>query len=138
MHTYSVEFKVTGEFFEAQVISQTLGIQATSFYKKGEPKSPKRVWEQSVWTLAAQPGPNQLEWKSIEEGLAALLDRLLPLKAKIDKLKETYRVLICCGQFASGFGGGPSFSPALLKRLASLEVELTISTYWHSEATSAR
>jgi hypothetical protein len=133
-HTYSVELRIVGEISDERDISSRLGIGATSFFKKGEPKSPKRKWESSMWSFAAQPSEDQTEWNSLEEGLTNLHNRLLPVKPVIDELKQRYRVSICCGQFASGFGGGPSFSPELLKRLAGLEVELTISTYWHEES----
>lgn len=134
MRTYMVELRISRDDFEERDVSARLGIPATTFYRKGEPKSPKRQWEQSTWSFEARPSPNQLEWNSLEEGLTNLLDRVAPVKSIIDELKQSYRVFICCGQFGSGFGGGPSFSPGLLKRLGDLELELVISTYCHDES----
>jgi hypothetical protein len=134
MRTYMVELRISRDDFEERDVSDRLGIPATSFYKKGEPKSPTRQWEQSNWSYAARPSPDDLKWKSLEEGLATLLDRLAPVKSAIDELKQSFRVFICCGQFTSGLGGGPSFSPGLLKRLGDLELELIISTYCHNES----
>ena len=134
MQTYSVELIFGGDTFEENDISGRLGIRSTTFVKKGETKSPKRKWERTTWSFEVVPSPDDRYWKSLEEGLTHLLDRLDSVKSVIDEMKQSYHVFICCGQFASGFGGGPSFSPALLKRLANLGLELSISTYWSRES----
>jgi Domain of unknown function (DUF4279) len=138
MHTYSVDLKIVGNISTEEEISKALGIKPTTFFKKGEPKSPSRNWNESSWTLSMRPSAgDDLEWDSLEDGLGALLDQISPLKPSIDKLKQEYRVLIYVGHFATGVGGGPMFSPSLLKRLATAELELVISTYWNEDQEHA-
>ncbi len=136
MHTYTVELRIIGDISGERDISSRLGMSATSFFQKGESKSPTRQWEKSVWAFAIEPSNGQKEWDSLEKGLKNLVDRFLPLKFAINELKGRYEVFICCGQFASGFGAGANFSPELLKQLAALEVQLNISTYWREESSA--
>ena len=138
MHTYSVELRIVGDDLEESEVSSVLGLRPTLFHKKGEQKSPTLQMNQSVWSFEVCSSPGNPEWKSVEEGLASLLGTLLPLKDFLDELKQRYSVMICCGHFASGFGGGPSLSPEILRSLAALEVKLSISTYWSEEVSTGR
>lgn len=134
MHNYFVELKVWGEIPDEREISGRLGIRASTFFKKGESKSPTRKWEQSVWSFSVQPSQSQTEWPSLEEGLNTVLDVLTPLKSRLNDLKGSYRVAIACGDFASGVGGGPTIPAPILQRLADLGLDLILSIYWHEES----
>jgi len=138
MHNYSIELKVWGEIPSERDISGRLGVQATTFFKKGEAKSPTREWQQSVWSLSVEPSETQREWPSLEEGLGALLELLAPLKPQLEELKHIYQVAISCGDFVSGFGGGPTLSASILQRLADLGLDLNLSIYSHDEPVSQK
>src|SRR5580765_3712113 len=78
MHTYTVELRIIGDISGERDISSRLGMSATSFFQKGESKSPTRQWEKSVWAFAIEPSNGQKEWDSLEKGLKNLVDRFLP------------------------------------------------------------
>ena len=128
MHKYLVELRVIGDWTDEKEISGRIGFEASQFVRKGELQYQK-VSQQSVWKLDARPSQDSLEWLSLEDGLTSLVERLLPVKASIDELKASCDVSIVCGHFASGFGGGPTLSPAVLELLARLGVKLTIISY---------
>jgi hypothetical protein len=128
MHKYLVELRVIGDWTDEKEISGRIGFEASQFVRKGELQYQK-VSQQSVWKLDARPSQDSLEWPSLENGLTSLVERLLPVKAAIDELNSSCDVSIVCGHFASGFGGGPTLSPAVLELLARLGVKLTIISY---------
>jgi hypothetical protein len=130
LHTYSVGLLIVGEDLDEGEVSRKLGLQSTVFLKKGEPLSPKRRREQSVWSFDVRPSPENPEWQSLEDGLKCLIEKLLPLKGVLDELKQRYSMEAYCGHFGSGSGGGPSISPETLRLLADLGLTLTIKTYW--------
>jgi Domain of unknown function (DUF4279) len=138
MHEYSVELLVAGDDLEEAEISKKLGLQSTGFLKKGEPLPPRRHREQSVWSFAVCPSPDNPNWSSLDDGLRNLAAKLLPVKNALRDLKQQYSIEAYCGHFGSGFGGGPSISPETLHLLAELRLTLTIKTYWHEEDSSHR
>ena len=141
MHTYFVELMITGDHLDEAAVSRTLGLEPTSFLKKGERLSKRVTREQSVWSFAVCPSPGNLEWQSLEDGLKHLVEKLLPLKSAISELRQRYSTEAYCGHFGSGIegiGGGPSLSPEILRLLADLELTLTIKTYWHEEGSTGR
>lgn len=138
MHEYSVELLVAGDDLEEAEISRKLGLESTGFLKKGEPLPPKRHREQSVWSFAVRPSPDNPDWPSLDDGLRHLAEKLLPLRNALSELKGRYSIEAYCGHFGSGFGGGPSISPETLRLLAELGLTLTIKTYWHEDEPSAQ
>ena len=74
-----------------------------------------------------------LEWLSLEEGLAFLLDKLQPVKQRLSRL-EDHQILFWCGHFQSSFDGGPTLSPFLLAALGDFGVPVFIDNYFDSHA----
>jgi Domain of unknown function (DUF4279) len=130
MHEYSVELLVAGKDLDEAEVSRKLGLQPTGFLKKGQPLPPRRHREQSVWSFAVRPSPDNPDWPSLEDGLRCLAEKLLPLKNALRELKQRFSIDAYCGHFGSGIGGGPSISPETLRLLADLGLTLTIKTYW--------
>jgi hypothetical protein len=137
MHSYNVEFRIWSEKedIDLESITNTLCIHPTNTRQRGEPKSPTRVFTESMWGYDVDPGK---KWDSLEEALASLLKVLMPLKDKIMKYNTKYDVILWCGHFTSSFDGGPSFSPKLLKNLGEFGVELYIDTYCSEDPDSEK
>ena len=133
VHEYSVALTIVGELDE-DAVSTKLGLRATTFLKKGESMGPKRQRELSVWSFELGPSANTLAWQSLDDGLRHLAEKLLPLKSRLEELRQRYSTYAYCGHFGSGFGGGPSISPETLRMLAELGLTLTIKTYWSDES----
>jgi hypothetical protein len=96
---------------------------------RGELRSDKSTWAESIWEYAV-PANGETLWSSLEEGLNALL---LDFQHRIDPVRhyqKTFHVALWCGHFSSSFDGGPMLPPTLLKRLAEFGVELYIDTYF--------
>ncbi len=132
VHTYLVELRIVGDWIDEKDVSELIGLKASQFIRKGAPQY-QRVAQDSVWQLDARPGPDSLEWASLEDGLTSLVQTLMPVKKAINDLQSSYDVSIVCGHFTSDFGGGPTLSPAVLELLARLAVKLTISSYFGRE-----
>lgn len=72
-------------------------------------------------------------WKCLEEGLSFVLEKLWPLRAKIEAYKQEYELVLWCGHFQSSANGGPTLSSAILKKLGDFGVELFIDNYFQED-----
>jgi Domain of unknown function (DUF4279) len=130
MHEYTVEFRISGAELVPADVTQELGLEPSIVREVGERRSEGQGWAQALWGynglfLHRNDGSNPPgSWASLEEGLTFLLDKLEPLRARIDKYREKYEVVFWCGHFQSTFDGGPTFSAKLMRRLGEFGVEL--------------
>ncbi|HIQ47634.1 MAG TPA: DUF4279 domain-containing protein [Sulfurovum sp.] len=122
--TYTVEFRITGSFLRASEITELLALSPsqTTFANSNE----------NIWSYDGVSTENNFveqEWKSLEEGLIFILDKLLPKKDLIESnLKESKKYL-WCGCFQETLAGGLTFSPRLLNKLSEFNTELIIRNY---------
>jgi hypothetical protein len=130
MHEYSVQLLIVGDDLDEAEVSKKLGLQPTVFLKKGEPMGSQKRRTHSSWAYDVRPSTDEPAWSSLEDGLKALADQLMPLKNTLSEIRQRYSTDAYCGHFGSGFGGGPSISAETLGRLADLGLMLTIKTYW--------
>lgn len=134
MHEYSVEFRIYGKELDILEVTSDLGYQPSSFKIKGELIGTKYS-KYSLWGYdGSETGGEPIYWDSLEDGLKFLLGRLNPVKDKIDRYKSKYKVILWCGHFQSGFDGGPTLSPSLLKELGDFGVSLFIDNYFSAES----
>ena len=84
------------------------------------------MWEESLWSFDGAADPHTLakEWGSLEDGLLALLGRLLPKKDLIAAYAASVDVIWWCGHFQDSLDGVPTLSVPLLRQLAD---------FWHSD-----
>lgn len=132
MHKYTVDLMIAGDNLDQAEVSGLLGMKASVFLNKGEPRSQRAPRVGSVWSFQIDPPEGKPEWQSLEAGLKSMIEKLQPLKGALGKLRERFSTDAYCGHFGSGFGGGPSISPQTLRQLADLGLTLTIKTYWGS------
>jgi hypothetical protein len=135
VHTYSVQFRISGARLDPHEITRQMGLEPNQIRIAGERRSKTQVWQESLWSYdggAASAGSAN-EWTSLEEGLLYVLDKLSAKKELIQKYAESYEVVWWCGHFQSGFDGGPTLSTSLLKLLAGFDVSLFIDNYFRND-----
>ena len=134
MHEYTVEFRIHGADLVPSVITEDLGLEPSEVRNVGDRRDLKTQWEEALWAYdGCSPSLGNKTWDSLEDGLRFVLEKLWPLKGKIDSYKSRFRVMLWCGHFYSSFNGGPTLSPALLKMLGEFGVEVFIDTHFFDE-----
>lgn len=132
MHTYSVQFRISGKGLDPSEVSRKLGLEPNQVRIAGERRSANQVWHESLWSYDGDTAfaGTAREWTTLEDGLRHVLDRLLPKRELIQEYAKSYEAVWWCGHFQSGFDGGPTLSPSLLKLLADFGVPLFIDNYY--------
>jgi hypothetical protein len=135
VHTYSVQFRISGANLDPHEVTREMGLEPNQIRIAGERRSNSQVWRESLWSYdggraSADPGN---EWNSLEDGLVYVLGKLSPKKELIQKYAESYDVVWWCGHFQSGFDGGPTLSTSLLKLLADFGVPVFIDNYFRND-----
>ncbi len=124
-HTYTVELRFFGDHLNPNEVTQYLKLNPLIQNKKNNSLP---CWGYNG--LGAKDYKD--EWLSLEEGLFFLCRNLEPIKGKIIKLSSKFSSVWWCGHFQSGFDGGPTLSPELLKELSDFNVPLFIDNYFSS------
>ncbi len=91
MSTYIVDLTVSSDSLDERFVSEHLGIEATRFFAKGEPRAPgtASVRERSAWVFEMLPSIGK-EWSSLEDGLGSLVEKLEPAKASLQHLATLF------------------------------------------------
>jgi hypothetical protein len=133
-HGYTVEFRIFG--LEATLITRDLGLQPCQTWAEGVERIRGKI-DPNMWAYNGTEDREVL-WDSLEEGFDFVLNKLWPHRDAIAKYTEMgARLIWWCGHFYSSFGGGPSLSPMLLKKLGEFGAEVFIDNYHHFEKDEA-
>ena len=135
MHTYSVQFRISGRDLNPDEVTHRLGLEPNHVRIAGERRSANQVWHESLWSYDGGTTSTEAakEWASLEDGLRYVLERLLPKKELIREYATSHEVVWWCGHFQSGFDGGPTLSASLLKLLGDFGAPLFIDNYFREE-----
>lgn len=135
MHTYSVQFRISGKSLDPSEITRQLGLEPNQIRIAGERRSDSTVWRESLWSYdgGTDPLAPAKEWASLEEGLLYVLGKLLPKKDLIQAYARSFEAIWWCGHFQSSFDGGPTLSVSLLERMADFGVPIFIDNYFRSD-----
>jgi hypothetical protein len=135
VHSYSVQFRISGTNLVPTDISRELGLNPNQIRIAGEDRKEGRTWDTSLWSYdgSRDEGAAVKEWESLELGLQYLLAELLPKMEIIRSYIGKYDVCWWCGHFQSSFDGGPTFSPSLLRQLAEFGVPLYLDNYFSND-----
>ena len=130
MHRYTVELRIVGKDLDPEGVTRALGIAPSRVRRHGEPRveGSRSTWSGNMWALDILP-PGRDDWSSLEDALGALLNIFGPIRNQIQAYIPTNQTYIWCGHFTSSFDGGPTLSPALLKSLGDLGIQLFLDTY---------
>jgi len=134
MHTYSVSLRISGTDLDLAEVSDTLKLKPTQTRVKGQPRySSNFLWPESMWEYEVRPNEGKVVWDSLEDGLQTVISAFVSCESALKNYQHRYKVFLWCGDFSSSFGGGPTFSPQILRSLADFGVELMLQTYVSDE-----
>lgn len=133
MHEYTVEFRIVGKDLVPSNITRDLHLKPSLTRKTGQKLGSIEIRE-SLWAFNGYINDEAKIWDSLNDGLIYVLEKLLPVKTKIDAYKGKYNLVLWCGHFQSSFDGGPLLSPYALKLLGEFGVELFIDNYFSDES----
>lgn len=131
MDTYTVEFRIEGTLLIPSEITNILELTPCQTEDIGDNINSKRK-NNALWSydgISSEKNFVEQEWKTLEEGLLYILEKLQPKIDIIQTELNIYKRYLWCGHFQESFSGGPKFSPKLLKKLSDFETELIISNY---------
>lgn len=130
MHSYSVQLRISGGELDPESVSKLLELRPDQVRLKGAARGSRGAWPESMWSYGGRSYEVTREWGSLEEALLELLNELWPRRDLISALAQKFEVVWWCGHFQSSFDGGPTFSAALLQRLAQFGVPLYLDNYF--------
>jgi len=133
-HRYTVEFRIWGDTLDSDEVSRNLDLQPCQTRTAGMSRFPGRT-DRGLWAYSGPPG-SPAQCASLEDGLTHVMDHLWPHREKLATYAATSELIWWCGHFQSSFDGGPTLSPALLKRLGDFGVLLYIDNYFSAPQTS--
>lgn len=135
MDTYSVEFRLQGSELVPSNVTKILRLSPCRTIEKGTQKPGNRILV-PLWSydgVSSESNYVEKEWESLEDGLEFLLNSLWPKRSLLYSNFGAFDMYWWCGHFQHSFDGGPTFSPALLRRLAEFGAKLILSNYCSSE-----
>ena len=130
-HETYVTLRVYHDTADPDDVSSALGLTPTSTQRVGgqrESRGVVRTYRLSGWFYRSK---GVVESYDSEKHLNWLCDHLEPQTQQLRALREAgWRMDIACLWDSQPGHGGPTLSPALLRRLAALEVELWFDVYF--------
>ncbi len=126
-HQYSVALRFSGDDLDPNVISEKLQLKASQGWRKGEDARPRSVT--GGWEFRLEPSEARF-WTSMDSGMNALMDTLVPFRKEIRDLALQYHATWWIGHFQTSLDGGPALSPATLERLSVFGIALSIDNYF--------
>ncbi len=125
----TLSVRVAGDQLDPDEVTRALGAAPTFAARKGErrPSGGREVIQRTgVWFVEFQGAP--VEW-TLDEAIAALLDRLPADMAVWDELAAKYELDLFCGLHLGAWNRGFALPPGLLHRLAERHLELDVDIY---------
>jgi Domain of unknown function (DUF4279) len=94
MHTYSVQFRISGKDLNPDEVTHRLGLEPNQVRIAGERRSESQVWNESLWSYGDTASAEAArEWTSLEDGLRYVLERLLPKKELIQEYTKSHETV---------------------------------------------
>lgn len=128
-HQYEASFSVSGDIPDLQALTKLTGIQPDNTHIKGQRKSDRLIWSDSLWEISSkQPLTTELE-----DQIRELISRVEPFVAGIRRLVgDDAKILFWCAHYTDaddGFCGGPALSAQVLSKMGSLGIDFVLQTY---------
>ena len=120
-------FRAWSDELPPDVIRDALGLDEGELRPKGVDRAgrPAPGRKAHVFRLASGLAPSE----PLERHLSVLCDRIEPLASKIDGLRDRCDFDLFCGFGSLNGQGGFTLSPALLRRLAALNIAVSLDLY---------
>jgi len=134
MDTYTVEFRMEDLSLIPSEITKILELnpcQTRDINSHINKRNPNALWAYDG--IYFDNDSLAYEWKTLEEGLSFVLDKLEPKLHLIESNFSMYKRYFWCAHFQESFDGNTRVSPNLLKRLANFNTELIINNYYSDD-----
>jgi hypothetical protein len=131
MDTYTIEFRIEDLSLNPSDVTRLLELNPCQIRD-----SNNRINKRNLNALWAYDGiyfekdSPSYEWRTLEEGLLFILDKLEPKLHLIETNFFMYKRYFWCAHFQESFDGGTVLSTQLLKRLANFNTELVVKNYY--------
>ena len=137
VYEYTVEFRIHGVDLDVSAVTDNLGLEPSLIKRLVERRSETEQWVEAMWAFNGFPEAAGIKnWTSLEEGLNFVLEKLWPVKNKIDIYHDKCKLILWCGHFQSSLDGGPSLSPETLQSLGEFGVELYLDNYFSDDTVT--
>ena len=134
MNEYTVELRIYGKDLNPSAITNALTLEPSLAIKRGDKKGKNTCWEGGMWAYNGFPESSGTKnWESLEEGLTFMLEKLLPIRNKLENYKNEFKVILWCGHFQSDLNSSFTLSPRTLQMLGDLGIELFVDNYTSTE-----
>lgn len=122
-------FRIMGRSVNPDAVTAMLELSPSRFHRRGDQRNSNSYWSDGLWSLSSK---GQVISTDLAKHIGWLLDRLEPMQTKIEEYADQIDVerdIFCFWESATG-NGGPSFSPWLLARIASMDLTLGLDIYF--------
>jgi hypothetical protein len=134
MNEYTVELRIYGKDLNPSDITKALNMEPTLVRKRGDIRGKNTSWEEGMWAYNGFPeSAGTKNWGSLEEGLTFTLEKLEPIRSKLETYKKNFKVILWCGHFQSDLNSSFTLSPRMLQILGEFGVELFMDNYTSTE-----
>ena len=121
---YSATLRIVGDINELTEITNNVGVEPTSFHKKGERRGPKSPpYEQDMWSYASQMD----EGAALEVQIDELWSKLKPHKEYLLELKKTLTVGVILGYRSNCDTAGIEIPYTSLEMFTELKIPFGLS-----------
>jgi len=130
MNSYTVEFRIEDVSLAPKEITKILKLSPCQTRDTNTNINKKN--HNALWAYDGVNFSNDsilYEWRTLEEGLNFLLDKLEPKLYLIKSNFNNYKKYFWCAHFQEDFDSSIRLSPNLLKRLVNFDAELIINNY---------
>ena len=96
--------------------------------------SATKRWDEGMWAYDGfSPSNGSKKWSSLEEGLTFILEKVAPVRDKLNDYKKTFSLVFWCGHFQSEWNSSFTLSASTLQLLADLGADLFVDSYISTE-----
>ena len=132
MDTYTIEFRIEGFELVPSEVTALLNLQPSQIREININENTS-MRHMPLWAYEGKYFESNSEWQSLEEGLASLLEQLIPKRDLIWSKFGEFDIYWWCGHFQQSFDGGPTFSSPLITKLANFGARLVLKNYFSCE-----
>lgn len=128
VHRTYATFLLRAKDLDPDHVTHVVGTLPTFAHKRGEPRSRSRTWRQGFWEICTK---DNIASKNLVVHIEWLLSQLEGSSQQLLEVIKEYQSdaeIRCYWESEAGYGG-LDFSSQLIKRIASLNLDLLISIY---------
>lgn len=122
--------RLWGKHLDPDDVTRRLRCVPSEYHRLGDRRGKSGTWSHGYWALYSE---HQVRSTDLALHLEWLLDHIEPVQSQLAALmaEDIHADFFCFWESLTGHGG-PNFSPALLRRLGAVGLELGLDIYFAS------